>query len=207
MPLLYGEGDRAFHRPHEEIVRTSIDHSIFCWQASQPDRYAWRGLFARSSSQFNGSRALVEMDSVSASPYQQTNKDLRLQLIVGSSREDDGRFVSLDCSDQTSRQTLGIWVHKVHGDEYVRVRPDIVLGKDALKNSQLYHLKILRILFPSRLSSTIVCGNTVSRTLPCRDFDPSPSITRILVSLASRMHFNTRNMIELLVSFCSTSNK
>jgi len=31
MPLLYGEGDRAFVRLQEEIIRISADHSIFAW--------------------------------------------------------------------------------------------------------------------------------------------------------------------------------
>lgn len=32
MPLLYGEGARAFHRLQEEIMKTSTDMSIFMWQ-------------------------------------------------------------------------------------------------------------------------------------------------------------------------------
>ncbi|KAI0441497.1 HET-domain-containing protein, partial [Xylaria telfairii] len=31
MPLLYGEGNRAFLRLQEEIIRTSNDQTIFCW--------------------------------------------------------------------------------------------------------------------------------------------------------------------------------
>ena len=31
MPLLYGEGHRAFHRLQEEVVRLSDDQSVFCW--------------------------------------------------------------------------------------------------------------------------------------------------------------------------------
>ena len=31
MPMLYGEGKRAFHRLQLEIIRTSNDHSIFAW--------------------------------------------------------------------------------------------------------------------------------------------------------------------------------
>ncbi|KAE8324920.1 heterokaryon incompatibility protein-domain-containing protein [Aspergillus sergii] len=31
MPLLYGEGENAFRRLHEEIIRTSTDMSIFAW--------------------------------------------------------------------------------------------------------------------------------------------------------------------------------
>ncbi|KAF5677448.1 hypothetical protein FCIRC_6720 [Fusarium circinatum] len=31
MPLIYGEGHRAFFRLQEEILKTSDDHSLFCW--------------------------------------------------------------------------------------------------------------------------------------------------------------------------------
>lgn len=31
MPLLYGEGAKAFIRLQEEIIRVSNDHTIFCW--------------------------------------------------------------------------------------------------------------------------------------------------------------------------------
>ena len=31
MPLIYGEGERAFQRLQEEIIRRSTDHSIFAW--------------------------------------------------------------------------------------------------------------------------------------------------------------------------------
>lgn len=34
MPLLYGEGDRAFLRLQEEILKTSDDHSLFAWTKS-----------------------------------------------------------------------------------------------------------------------------------------------------------------------------
>ncbi|KAK0616169.1 hypothetical protein B0T14DRAFT_522653 [Immersiella caudata] len=32
MPMLYGEGDRAFQRLQEQILKTSDDHTIFAWE-------------------------------------------------------------------------------------------------------------------------------------------------------------------------------
>src|SRR6185295_2773072 len=34
MPLLYGEGERAFIRLQEEIMRVSDDHSLFAWRST-----------------------------------------------------------------------------------------------------------------------------------------------------------------------------
>ncbi|KAI6161025.1 heterokaryon incompatibility protein-domain-containing protein [Pisolithus thermaeus] len=36
MPMLYGEGKKAFRRLQLEIIRESSDHSIFAWSSSQP---------------------------------------------------------------------------------------------------------------------------------------------------------------------------
>ncbi|KAI3323479.1 HET-domain-containing protein [Xylariaceae sp. AK1471] len=38
MPLLYGEGSRAFFRLQEEIIRISNDQTIFCWSYPEPAR-------------------------------------------------------------------------------------------------------------------------------------------------------------------------
>lgn len=37
MPMLYGEGERAFLRLQEEIIRSTDDHSIFVWQPRRPE--------------------------------------------------------------------------------------------------------------------------------------------------------------------------
>lgn len=44
LPLLYGEGTKAFRRLQEEIVRTSDDESLFAWNA--PARDQLTGIFA-----------------------------------------------------------------------------------------------------------------------------------------------------------------
>ncbi|KAK6382265.1 hypothetical protein LTS17_004152 [Exophiala oligosperma] len=38
MPLLYGEGERAFVRLQEEIIKVSTDYSIFAWSAHSTDK-------------------------------------------------------------------------------------------------------------------------------------------------------------------------
>ncbi|KAH8663075.1 heterokaryon incompatibility protein-domain-containing protein [Tricladium varicosporioides] len=35
MPMLYGEGERAFIRLQEEIIKVSDDHSLFAWRSSK----------------------------------------------------------------------------------------------------------------------------------------------------------------------------
>lgn len=56
MPLLYGEGERAFIRLQEEIMKISNDHSIFAWKS--PDIRG--GLLATSPAAFIGSKNVIE---------------------------------------------------------------------------------------------------------------------------------------------------
>ena len=56
MPMLYGEGERAFIRLQEEIMKRSDDHSLFAWGSSSPGA---RGLLARSPDDFAGCADIV----------------------------------------------------------------------------------------------------------------------------------------------------
>lgn len=52
MPLLYGEGERAFLRLQHEIIKTTNDRSIFLWTAREESHTSFRNLFARSPAEF-----------------------------------------------------------------------------------------------------------------------------------------------------------
>lgn len=52
LPLLYGEGSRAFIRLQEEIVKNTTDLTVFAWQEPTPGTKGLRGIFARSPSEF-----------------------------------------------------------------------------------------------------------------------------------------------------------
>ncbi|KAI1099755.1 HET-domain-containing protein [Jackrogersella minutella] len=41
MPLLYGEGHKAFTRLQHEIIKSSSDHTIFCWTWNDDVPYDW----------------------------------------------------------------------------------------------------------------------------------------------------------------------
>ncbi len=50
MPMLYGEGSKAFTRLQEEIMKETDDHSLFAWKASAGSaaKYPYRGLHGSS---------------------------------------------------------------------------------------------------------------------------------------------------------------
>ncbi|CAI4215530.1 unnamed protein product [Parascedosporium putredinis] len=52
MPMLYGEGDNAFIRLQEEILRTTDDESIFAWGYGLEERSTKGGVFASSPADF-----------------------------------------------------------------------------------------------------------------------------------------------------------
>lgn len=52
MPMLYGEGERAFRRLQEEIMKQNEDYTMFTWQS--PDlTAAYSGLLAKSADMFH----------------------------------------------------------------------------------------------------------------------------------------------------------
>ncbi|KAL6694828.1 ankyrin repeat-containing domain protein [Trichoderma pleuroticola] len=55
MPLLYGEGERAFIRLQEEIMKVSDDHSLFAWESSD----SRGGLLATSPEAFKDSKNII----------------------------------------------------------------------------------------------------------------------------------------------------
>ena len=69
MPMLYGEGGRAFLRLQEEIMKVSDDQSLFAWTDEEASDDTHYGLLARHPSCFRHSRNIV--------PYQDWGEDDR----------------------------------------------------------------------------------------------------------------------------------
>jgi hypothetical protein len=83
MPLLYGEGSKAFTRLQHEIIRTSNDHTIFCWTWTASMPKGWTSLLAPSPSQFAGTDIRLEPSAAhEVSIYSMTNAGLSIWLPV-----------------------------------------------------------------------------------------------------------------------------
>lgn len=79
MPLLYGEGEKAYKRLQLEILRSSDDESIFAWT----DKSLWAsGMLATSPSNFADSGRIVPLRHLTLyrSPYQMTHQGLQIEL-------------------------------------------------------------------------------------------------------------------------------
>ena len=97
MPLLYGEGAKAFQRLQEEIVKHSDDQSILAWNSSFAEIDSGN-LFAHSPAAFASCENIVRsIQSGPVKPYSITNKGLEisLPLIRGGN---NGEFIAvLNC--------------------------------------------------------------------------------------------------------------
>ncbi|KAL7930880.1 putative ankyrin repeat-containing protein [Trichoderma chlorosporum] len=78
MPLLYGEGERAFIRLQEEIMKISNDHSLFAWRS--PDSRG--GLLATSPDAFTGSSNIIHFSRFSdhSGPLAVSNRGIHVEL-------------------------------------------------------------------------------------------------------------------------------
>jgi hypothetical protein len=124
MPLLYGEGHKAFVRLQEEIMKVSTDQSLFAWTPS-PDSYAnpkrnqRKSVLAHHPADFAiGSRIIPY--GANTSPYAMTNKGLQITLPVIEGRGNDvfSHMVVLACrSEDNFVGPIGLPVRIAEGEE------------------------------------------------------------------------------------------
>ncbi|PON27190.1 hypothetical protein TGAM01_v204139 [Trichoderma gamsii] len=149
MPLIYGEGGRAFLRLQEHILQQSDDHTIFAWRAATPskDPDMAYGLFAKSPRDFHNfvdksyRRGLPEYkiqsgvdrlvcvwgSKVPQDPITMSNKGIHITSLIKSLRQPwaSGDLVILllnCCFDANPSATAGIYLKRLGADRYARVR-------------------------------------------------------------------------------------
>ncbi|RYO20381.1 hypothetical protein AA0113_g705 [Alternaria arborescens] len=134
MPLIYGEGDQAFQRLQEEIVKRHNDMTIFAWNPLERQLYErqYIGLFAPSPAHFANSFAIYPFDDVFIE-FSTTNKgvlftsEIRLR-VVEQPGDDDPGVVYLFCLGMSSqyggyerRRHTGIYLRKLGPRLYCRL--------------------------------------------------------------------------------------
>ncbi|KAG8528385.1 uncharacterized protein KY384_007303 [Bacidia gigantensis] len=142
MPLLYGEGEKAFVRLQHEIIRGSDDESIFAWTWA-PFGLRRSGILAPHPSAFKQSANIVTCPrSFYLTPnsfHEMTNKGLRIQLPVveekksilndndsqGSKSALKSFKVALACRrDTDANARLCIYLEQEGNTPCFRVKPD-----------------------------------------------------------------------------------
>ncbi|KAI1379115.1 HET-domain-containing protein [Hypoxylon crocopeplum] len=84
MPLLYGEGAKAFLRLQEEILKETDDHSLLCWTVPTSSPRAWtlESVFAKSPDDFARSKDIKGNFYDSGFPSAMTNRGLQVQICL-----------------------------------------------------------------------------------------------------------------------------
>jgi hypothetical protein len=100
MPLLYGEGEKAFMRLQEEIMRRSDDESLFAWDR---DEVGHSGLLASTPDRFAACKQMVSLyrnPDTPVTPSSMTNMGVAIRLPISlyrSASAADTYVASLRC--------------------------------------------------------------------------------------------------------------
>ena len=125
MPLLYGEGERAFLRLQQEIMKDSDDESIFAWVEPSANPSSYSGLLAQHPSAFARSSDIVYYkDFEDREPYVMSNRGLSITLHL-SPAQDGTVAAALHCPvPQTGDGFLAIYLKRFGKDSqhYARVK-------------------------------------------------------------------------------------
>ncbi|KAI1172981.1 HET-domain-containing protein [Nemania sp. FL0916] len=112
MPLLYGEGTKAFTRLQQEILRSSNDLSLFAWTAALGDRRMFRSVWASAPSEFRSCQFLVKpaLEWNSRGECAITSRGLRttdmIRIVRGEASRKGSYFLPLDCVDARQRKDI-----------------------------------------------------------------------------------------------------
>jgi hypothetical protein len=134
MPMLYGEGRKAFIRLQEEIFKQSEDQSLFAWRATAESaaEAPLRGIFADSPNEFVKCDGINPFQSLSASqtPMVMTNRGVALTSTIKWEHEKNQIIaqVGLNCRwGEDIDSVVGIQLVSQGGDQYVRSSPTELL--------------------------------------------------------------------------------
>lgn len=113
MPLLYGEGSKSFLRLQEELIRQSIDQSIFAWDAPSGFVESRELLLAPSPRCFaNGSKIRRRRGTAIESAFRISNKGLEITLPIKRWRPNQASpyftLGVLDCRYEGSSEILAL---------------------------------------------------------------------------------------------------
>jgi hypothetical protein len=123
MPLLYGEGDKAFSRLQEEIMKEMDDHSIFAWSSDEKLSDASKiGVLAKHPSYFRLA-ASIEPHPTQWGPYSLTNKGIQINLPLLETDKPGEHLAVLGCHEENDfRSSVGLLLHEVGTEERQYVR-------------------------------------------------------------------------------------
>lgn len=134
MPMLYGEGQKAFYRPQEEILRSTCDLSLLCWTPSTEMHLDYCGFFAQSVADFEfcQNMDLITDKRLDDGELHLTSKGLKIGVpeylleVDKTKTTKTGQYaLKLDCIDSNLKEEgdfLTIPMRKIGPNIFVRAR-------------------------------------------------------------------------------------
>lgn len=176
MPLLYGEGAKAFIRLQEEVVKTSADQSIFAWPlpaSMSTDSTFMIGVLAVSPTSFSGCSETTEMRARETS-YAMTNLGLNIRLPIAQlpSYLGDTYVALLEAHGHDDDQVSGrqIFLRRLFGNQFARTSPyrkdpPVVEGYEYTTINIVQHVPVSSLQHPAHARGMILSINELI-TLP-----------------------------------------
>lgn len=184
MPMLYGEGQRAFIRLQEEIVKEYADLSIFAWIPL--DRALHSGVFAPSPANFDQSVGLTNVADLTRTlrELSVTNQGIRVQQTAKFDPRTGLFHLQLDLVKRDSRPVI-IFLRQIGPRNFVREHP-YHLVKGFREDGSLESFQIAKTLKPHQVALSAqsvlsiqvskACGFAFSRAEPMGSFDPTTGL-------------------------------
>ncbi|KAM6509682.1 hypothetical protein FALCPG4_017329 [Fusarium falciforme] len=126
MPLLYGEGNKAFTRLQEEIIKHTDDQSIFAWGLSPSNTHPPRSststsVLAPSPMAFAESEDIASVDTCQESaPFSITNRGIRIDMRIR--RGFPHTYGIISCRQKKSTELLTIVLEELSGYRFYRIQ-------------------------------------------------------------------------------------
>ena len=122
MPILYGEGQKAFLRLQDAILSQNDDLSLFLW-TDEESAEPYIGLFAHHPRCFKGKGRTESRPSIQQHDVSSTNRGIRLNSELATTPETNMALLSLKHSLGRDEPTMALCLRQVGMDMYVRVGP------------------------------------------------------------------------------------
>ncbi|KAL8920471.1 MAG: hypothetical protein Q9208_006220 [Pyrenodesmia sp. 3 TL-2023] len=195
MPLLYGEGRKAFLRLQHEIARSLDDESLFAWHTEDLQS----GIFAPNTRAFEGCGAIRSLEVPNkhrVTPRQAatiTNRGLHLEVfprrlpfsslhgsrsLLGDAHEYEYSLLPLNCARMGSEaKPFTIILRRISHNQYIRFLPgecmvyekyfpNDTLERDRQKDKDYHHMIFLRDPPRPRISWMTIHRLTVDQVKP-----------------------------------------
>ncbi|KAJ4312469.1 hypothetical protein N0V84_009915 [Fusarium piperis] len=215
LPMLYGEGTKAFLRLQEEICQRIYDLTLFAWKTNTNEAGRGRGIFACSPDEFayasarEHARVYGGAGDVRVSNRGVIFDDIQLTIIEGQ-----GLFLPLDLVSETpdrSQTQGGIFLEK-GPNGYLRIKADKLFPAHSMQ----------RLLAPEQINviswGSCIMGNspysihlstsdaiTIRNVSPRRQWDPYKEVFISVPAAMVMLDVNPGNVqaISLLALFSS----